>query len=50
VLLQGRGFDIVAQGLALGDGIEGRPARVRLDSGRVLTGQPVGEQALQVTM
>jgi flagella basal body P-ring formation protein FlgA len=50
VLLQGRGFDIVAQGLALGDGIEGRPARVRLDSGRVLTGQPVGEQVLRVTL
>lgn len=50
VLVQGPGFDIVAQGQALGDGIEGRPARVRLDNGRVLTGQPSGEQQVRVTM
>jgi flagella basal body P-ring formation protein FlgA len=50
VLVQGPGFAVVAQGQALGDGIEGRPARVRLDSGRVLTGQPVGEQQVRVVL
>jgi flagellar basal body P-ring formation protein FlgA len=50
VHVKGAGFAVVAQGLALGDGIEGRPARVRLPSGRVLTGRPVAEQAMQVTM
>jgi flagella basal body P-ring formation protein FlgA len=50
VHVQGTGFAVVAQGQALGDGVEGRPARVRLPSGRVLTGQPVAEQAMRVSM
>lgn len=42
LVAQGPGWRIAAQGLALSPGIEGNPARVRLDSGRVVQGQPVG--------
>lgn len=50
VLVQGSGFAISAQGVALTDGLEGRPARVRTESGRVLTGMPTGESRLQVAL
>jgi flagella basal body P-ring formation protein FlgA len=50
VLVQGSGFAISAQGQALSDGLEGRPARVRTETGRVLTGMPVGEARMQVTL
>jgi flagella basal body P-ring formation protein FlgA len=50
VTVQGSGFAVSAQGLALSDGLEGRPARVRTDNGRVLTGMPVGQARMEVAL
>lgn len=44
----GAGFSIDVGAFAIGEGIEGRPARVRLDSGRVLVGAAVGPGRVEV--
>ncbi|MCA0175377.1 MAG: flagellar basal body P-ring formation chaperone FlgA [Proteobacteria bacterium] len=46
LVAQGPGWRIAAEGQALSPGIEGSPARVRLDNGRVVQGQPVGPKEL----
>lgn len=46
----GDGFNVVAEGLALTPGLEGQPARVRVDNGRVLVGRPVGDNRIEVRM
>ena len=48
VVATGAGFSLESEAQALSNGIEGQPARVRTESGRVLTGQPVGERRLEV--
>jgi len=48
VIASGPGFALESEGQALSNGIEGQPARVRTENGRVLTGQPVGERRLEV--
>jgi len=50
VLAQGHGFSVASEGQALTNGIEGQLARVRTESGRVLTGQPTGERRLELGM
>jgi len=50
VVAQGAGFSVSGEGQALTNGIEGQPARVRTDSGRVLTGQPVGERRVEMSL
>ena len=50
VLALGPGFALEGEGQALSNGIEGQPARIRTESGRVLTGQPVGERRVELTM
>ena len=40
VVAAGPGFALESEAQALSNGIEGQPARVRTESGRVLTGQP----------
>ena len=50
VLALGLGFALEGEGQALSNGIEGQPARIRTENGRVLTGQPVGERRVQLTM
>jgi flagella basal body P-ring formation protein FlgA len=47
---RGDGFSISAEGQALTPGLEGQTARVRTDSGRVLTGRPVAERQLEVKL
>jgi flagella basal body P-ring formation protein FlgA len=44
----GPGFRVSGEGQALGPGFEGRTARVRTDSGRVVLGLPVAERRLEV--
>jgi flagella basal body P-ring formation protein FlgA len=44
VVARGAGFTVYGEALALTSGVEGRPARVRTPSGRVLTGRPVAER------
>ena len=50
VVAQGAGFSVAGEAQALTNGIEGQPARVRTDGGRVLTGQPVGDRRLEVSL
>jgi flagella basal body P-ring formation protein FlgA len=50
VLARGDGFVVGGEGQALNPGIEGQPVRVRTESGRVLTGLPVGQRRVEVVM
>ena len=50
VLALGPGFALEAEGQALSNGVEGQPARIRTESGRVLSGHPVGERRVELTM
>jgi flagella basal body P-ring formation protein FlgA len=46
----GKGFAIAGVGEAMTTGLDGQTARVRLESGRVLTGKPVGERLVEVLL
>jgi flagella basal body P-ring formation protein FlgA len=46
----GAGFQVVAEGLAISHGDEGRCARIRTDNGKVLCGMPVGERLAELTL
>ena len=50
VVASGNGFALESEGQALNNGIEGQPARVRTESGRVLTGVPSGERRVEVAL
>lgn len=50
VVAVGNGFAISAEGLALSPGVEGQPVRVRTESGRVVSGQPVAERRVEVLL
>lgn len=50
VVAQGEGFSVAGEAQALTNGIEGQPARVRTEAGRVLTGQPVGDRRLELSL
>ena len=46
----GAGFRVSGEGQALGPGLEGQPARVRTDSGRIVVGLPVAERRLELSL
>ena len=48
LVAQGPGFRVAGAGQALTAGIEGQPARIRTESGRVLTAEAVGERRAEV--
>ncbi len=50
VVAQGAGFSVAGDGQALTNGVEGQPARVRTEGGRVLTGLPVGERRMELSL
>jgi flagella basal body P-ring formation protein FlgA len=50
VVALGAGFSLEGEAQALSNGIEGQPARVRTESGHVLTGQPVGDRRVEVAL
>jgi len=50
VLAVGDGFSVGGAGTALTAGIEGQTARVRTDSGQVISGMPVGTRQLEVAL
>jgi flagella basal body P-ring formation protein FlgA len=50
VVAVGVGFSVGGAGTALTPGIEGQPARVRTDSGQVISGMPVGTRQLEVSL
>jgi flagella basal body P-ring formation protein FlgA len=46
----GNGFAITGSGQALAAGLEGQNVRIRTDSGKVVTGQPVDEGVVEITL
>ena len=50
VIAAGDGFALESSGQAITNGIEGQPARVRTESGHVVTGLPTGERRLELTL
>jgi len=50
LVAQGRGFSVSGAGQALGPGLEGQTVRVRTDNGRVLSGQAVGQNRVEVSL
>ncbi|MBL8324322.1 MAG: flagellar basal body P-ring formation protein FlgA [Rubrivivax sp.] len=50
IVAAGHGYQVSAEGLALGHGIEGQPVRVRTEGGRIVTGQPVGDSLVEVRL
>jgi len=50
LVAHGRGFSVGGAGQALGPGLEGQTVRVRTDNGRVLSGQAVGQNRVEVSL
>lgn len=50
VIARGQGFAVSSQGQALTPGVAGRPARVRTDNGRIVTGVASAEGVLEVNL
>jgi flagella basal body P-ring formation protein FlgA len=50
VVAVGNGFALEGVGQAITNGIEGQPARVRTETGQVVTGSPVGERRLELAL
>jgi flagella basal body P-ring formation protein FlgA len=50
LMARGQGFSVAGEGQALGPGVEGQPVRVRTDNGRVLSGQAVGRNRVEVQL
>ncbi len=46
----GRGWRIDGQGQAMAPGVEGAPVRVRTESGRVVSGMPVGDRQVEIPL
>lgn len=46
----GGGFAVLGSGEAVTTGLEGQPARVRTEGGKVVSGMPVGERQLEITL
>jgi flagellar basal body P-ring formation protein FlgA len=50
LLASGNGFSVAGSGQALTHGLEGQPVRVRIESGRILVGMPVGERQVELPL
>lgn len=50
VVAVGAGYAISVDALAVSPGVEGQPARVRTDSGRILNGMPTAQRRVEVTL
>jgi flagella basal body P-ring formation protein FlgA len=50
VVAKGKGFSVAGEARAMTPGLEGHVARVRTESGHVLTGMPVGERRIELAM
>ncbi|MGI4797999.1 MAG: flagellar basal body P-ring formation chaperone FlgA [Janthinobacterium lividum] len=46
----GEGFAVAGEGQAMTPGIEGQPAKVKTESGRIVTGMPVSSRRLEVQL
>jgi flagella basal body P-ring formation protein FlgA len=50
LVARGNGFSVGGEGQAMSPGIEGQTVRVRTDNGRVLSGQAVGQNRVEVQL
>ncbi len=50
VVAVGPGYAVSAEGQAVTPGIEGQPARVKVESGRVLSGTPTGDRRMELAL
>ncbi len=50
LVASGPGFAVQSEGTALAAGLEGRAVRVRTESGRIVTGLPVGERRVELSL
>ena len=50
VVATGPGWQVVTEGEAISAGIEGQPARVRTEGGRILNARPRGEREVEVSL
>jgi flagella basal body P-ring formation protein FlgA len=50
LIATGSGFRLESEGQALSNGIEGQAARVRTENGHVVTGSPIGERLVELTL
>lgn len=50
LIASGPGFAVQSEGTALAAGLEGRAVRVRTESGRIVTGLPVGERRVELSL
>jgi flagella basal body P-ring formation protein FlgA len=50
VVAVGDGYQVSSEGQALSPGLEGRPVRVRTDSGRVVSGVAVAENRVEIAL
>ena len=50
VIAAGEGFTLESSGQAITNGFEGQPARVRTESGQIVTGQPAGEHRMEIAL
>ena len=50
VIASGDGFALESEGQALGNGLEGQMARVRTESGKIVSGLPSGERRIEVAL
>ncbi len=50
IVAQGSGFAVSGEGTALAPGVEGQPARVRTESGRIVVAQPVGPRRVLLAL
>lgn len=50
VMARGKGFSVSGSGTALSPGLDGQSARVRTDSGQIITGTPVASRELEINL
>jgi flagella basal body P-ring formation protein FlgA len=50
LVARGSGFTVSGEGQAMSPGVEGQPVRVRTDNGRVLSGQAVGRNRVELQL
>ena len=50
VLAEGDGFSVSGEGVAMTAGVEGQPARVRTEGGRVLTGNATAQRLIEMPL
>lgn len=50
IVAVGAGYSVSAEGQAVTAGVEGQPARVRVESGRILSGLPSGDRRMEIAL